>query len=159
MKKKRKNGSKNSLRLYSPISRSRETSHGARCFVVDDRDDAEITGRDHMWLGTSGWSRRDARNENTFRDRAKHRSNYFCSALETGANVDRRYRVPTNRLLMIHLRIPRSIDRFSKFFFFFVGKNYIVTLAEIGLNWLNTDRFFKRLCNSGSFKSLQLAVR
>lgn len=54
--------------------------------------------------------------------------------------------------------LARSID-FPSFFFFFVGKNYIVTLAEIGLNWLNTDRFFKRLCNSGSFKSLQLAVR
>lgn len=104
----------------------------------DDDDDAEITGRD-LWLGTS---------ENTFRGgyRAKHRSNYFCSALETGANVDNI--VPTNRRVMTPDDSPANSNNpfsssFNPFPFFFSFQERISQLVDLVVFWnVYGARFF-----------------
>lgn len=76
------------------------------------------------------------RNENTFRGgyRAKHRSNYFCSALETGANVDNI--VPTNRRVMTPDDSPANSNNpfsssFNPFPFFFSFQERISQLVDL----------------------------
>lgn len=76
----------------------------------------------------------------------QHRSNYFCSALETGANVDNI--VPTNRRVMTPDDSPANSNNpfsssFNPFPFFFSFQEKISQLVDLVVFWnVYGARFF-----------------